>query len=273
VFDLELAATSSQIQSIISILFSLSAGACAGSFINAAAMRTAADKKWWGEERSSCDKCGVILKVPDLVPIFSFIFLRGKCRYCKEPISRRHFAAEIISSAGTAALYLRWGLSPALAFSLAVFWFSLFNSLTDLEIGYIYDVWAVALGALGILMRIPGGWPAMLDGVIGGATGFGFIALIILVSRGGMGWGDAMLMMGIGGAVGWRYSALSLYIGFMVGGLIVLPLLVIKKLKRKDAIPLGPFLAAGSAIVLFLGNALVRRFSYFLGSSPGWPWG
>jgi leader peptidase (prepilin peptidase)/N-methyltransferase len=272
VLDLELA-TSSQIPFIISILFSLAAGACAGSFINATAMRTAADKKWWGGERSSCDKCGKVLQAPDLVPIFSFIFLRGRCRYCGEPISRRHFAVEVISAAGTAALFARWGLSPALAFSLAVFWFSLFNSLTDIEIGYIYDVWAVALGALGMLMRIPAGWPAMIDGALGGLIGFGFIAMVILVSRGGMGWGDAMLMLGIGGAVGWRYSALSLYVGFMVGGVIVLPLLAMKKLKRKDAIPLGPFLAAGSVIVLFFGNVLVRRLSYFMSARPGWPWG
>ncbi|MDR0648201.1 MAG: A24 family peptidase [Synergistaceae bacterium] len=263
----------SQIQFIISILFSLAAGSCAGSFINATAMRTVADKKWWGGERSSCDKCGKTLQTIDLIPILSFIFLRGRCRYCGESISRRHFAAEVISAVGTAALFARWGLSPALAFSLAVFWFSLFNSLTDIEIGYIYDVWAVALGALGILMRIPAGWPAIFDGALGALIGFGFIAMIILVSRGGMGWGDAMLMLGIGGAVGWRYSALSLYVGFMIGGVIVLPLLAAKKLKRKDAIPLGPFLASGSVAVLFFGNALVRRLSYFLGAAPGWPWG
>jgi leader peptidase (prepilin peptidase)/N-methyltransferase len=173
----------------------------------------------------------------------------------------------------TAALYYRWGLSPALAVSLCVLWFSLFNSLTDIEIGYIYDVWAVALGAIGILIRLPAGWPAMLDGVLGAAIGFGFIAMIIFVSRGGMGWGDAMLMLGIGGAVGWRYSALSLYMGFMIGGVVVLPLMIARKLKRKDAIPLGPFLAAGSVLVLFAGDFFVRGLSYFLGSRPGWPWG
>ena len=263
----------SQIEFIISMLFAFSAGASAGSFINAAAMRTTSDKKWWGGERSSCDKCGKILGTLDLVPILSYIFLRGKCRYCSEPISKRHFASEVISGTLTAALYARWGLSPALAISLAVLWFSLFNSLTDIEIGYIYDVWAVALGALGILIRIPAGWAAMLDGLLGAVIGFGFIAMIILISRGGMGWGDAMLMMGIGGAVGLRYSALSLYAGFMIGGIVVLPLMAAKKLKRKDAIPLGPFLAAGSVFILFTGDIFVRRLSYFLGTRPGWPWG
>jgi leader peptidase (prepilin peptidase)/N-methyltransferase len=273
VFDMELTNSSSQISDVIAILIALFAGACAGSFINATAMRTVADKKWWGGERSACDHCGVVLAPVELVPIFSFLLLRGKCRHCGKPIAKRHFAAEAICGVVTASLYWRWGVSPALVISVAVLWFSLFNSLTDIENGYIYDLWAVALGVAGILMRIQAGWPAIVDGVLGGVIGFGFIAMIILVSRGGMGWGDAMLMLGVGAAVGWKYCALSLYAGFMVGGVIVLPLMLAKKLKRKDAIPLGPFLAAGSVIVLFIGNALVERLSYIFGAKPGWPWG
>ncbi|MDR1916463.1 MAG: prepilin peptidase [Synergistaceae bacterium] len=258
---------------IIATILMFTVGACAGSFINAVAMRTVADKKWWGKERSTCDLCGATLKSADLVPIISFLMLSGKCRYCKAPIKPRHFTAEILSAALTAALFQRWGVSPALAMSLAVLWFSLFNSLTDIENGYIYDVWAIALGVTGLLMRIGGGWPAILDGILGGALGFCFIALIILVSRGGMGWGDAVLMLGIGGAVGWKYCAISLYSGFMVGGIIVLPLMIAKKLKRKDAIPLGPFLAAGAIITLFIGSSFIRYFGYIIGSYPGWPWG
>jgi leader peptidase (prepilin peptidase)/N-methyltransferase len=258
---------------IITAILALAAGACAGSFINAAAMRTVAEKKWWGSERSVCDSCGEILRAPDLVPIISYILLRGKCRHCHASIKPRHFFAEIISASLTAALVWRWGVTPALAVSLLVVWFSLFNSLTDIENGYIYDVWAISLGAAGLLIRIAGGWSALLDGVIGAALGYGFIAIIILASRGGMGWGDAVLMAGIGGAVGWKYCAFGLYAGFMVGGCVVLPLIIAKKLKRKDAIPLGPFLAAGSVIVLFIGDAAVRRFGDLIGNYPGWPWG
>ncbi|MDR3321450.1 MAG: A24 family peptidase [Synergistaceae bacterium] len=263
----------SQIQSVLAICSVFFVGACVGSFITAVAMRTVAEKKWWGSERSACDKCGAILKALDLVPILSFLILRGKCRYCGAPIGRRHLASELISSVLASALYVRWGFSPAFGVSLLVLWFSLFNSLTDIENGYIYDVWAVALGLIGILARISGGLPAVVDGVIGAALGFGFIAIIILVSRGGMGWGDAMLMLGVGGAVGWKFCALSLYTGFMVGGVIVLPLMMAKKLKRKDAIPLGPFLAAGSVMVLFAGGAMLSRLSAFFGAYHGWPWG
>ncbi|MDR3254254.1 MAG: prepilin peptidase [Synergistaceae bacterium] len=263
----------SQIPMYLAIFSVFFAGACVGSFINAVAMRTVAEKKWWGNERSVCDKCGAVLRAPDLIPIFSFLRLRGKCRYCGAVIAKRHFAAELISSFIAAALFIRWGFTPAFGVSLLVLWFCLFNSLTDIENGYIYDLWAVVPGVLGLLTRLSGGLSVFLDGLIGAAVGFCFIALIILVSRGGMGWGDAMLMLGVGGLVGWKYCALSLYVGFMVGGVIVLPLMLMKKLKRKDAIPLGPFLAAGSVIVLFTGNVLVSRLSVFLGNFPGWPWG
>jgi leader peptidase (prepilin peptidase)/N-methyltransferase len=263
----------SQISSIIAILAAIFFGACAGSFINATAMRTVAGRKWWGMERSVCDNCGAPLKTADLIPIFSFIFLRGRCRQCHAPIAKRHFAVELLSAVLTGALFARWNISPALAVSLCVLWFSLFNSLTDIESGYIYDIWALALGAAGLLFRLFSGTQAVVEGLLGGALGFGTIAAIIILSRGGMGWGDAMLMLGIGAAVGWKYCALSLYSGFMVGGVIVVPLLIIKKLKRKDAIPLGPFLAAGSIIVLFAGDVFLRRLSAIFGSGAGWPWG
>jgi leader peptidase (prepilin peptidase)/N-methyltransferase len=257
---------------VIMFVLAFIAGASAGSFINAAAMRTVADKKWWGNERSACDSCGHVLGTLDLVPVISFLALMGKCRYCKAPIKPRHFVAELISGSFTAILFWRWGFSPALLMAVIVLWFSLFNSLTDFDNGYIYDVWALSLGVIGLLIRIAGGWHTVLDGVFGAALGFGFIAIIILVSRGGMGWGDALLMAGIGGAIGWKYCVFGMYMGFLAGGVVVLPLLLTKKLKRKDAIPLGPFLAIGCVLVLFTGTALVAHFGEYIGYNPGWPW-
>jgi leader peptidase (prepilin peptidase)/N-methyltransferase len=258
---------------IMVIVAAFVGGACIGSFINATAMRTVAEKKWWGNERSVCDTCGHELCARDLVPILSYSLLGGKCRYCGAKIGIRHFAAEIISGLLTAALAVRWGPSLALALSLVILWLSLFNSMTDMENGFIYDVPAVALGIVGLGLRLAGGWPAVLEGILGAALGFGFIALIILIKPGGMGWGDAMLMIGIGGAVGWKYCIFCLYFGFLIGGIVILPLMLKKKLKRKDAVPLGPFLAIGSLLTLFTGNVLVSRFAALIGSYPGWPWG
>lgn len=88
-------------------------GASAGYFINAAALRTVAQKKWWGNERSVCDKCGKQLGLLDLIPILSYVALLGKCRYCKGKIDV-HFYAEAVSAILTAALYYWWGFCVAL---------------------------------------------------------------------------------------------------------------------------------------------------------------
>jgi leader peptidase (prepilin peptidase)/N-methyltransferase len=261
------------IYNAVMAVFAFAGGACAGSFINAAAMRTVAEKKWWGSERSACDSCGRVLGAADLFPLLSFILLRGKCRYCGAPIKPRHFVAEVICGTFTAALFLRWGYTPAFLVGVVVLWFSLFNSLTDFENGYIYDMGALSLGVVGLILRIGGGRGAVIDGILGAALGFGFIAMIIILSRGGMGWGDALLMAGIGGAVGWKFCAFGMYLGFVVGGVVVVPLMIVKKLKRKDAVPLGPFLAVGCVLALFVGSALTRHFGDFIGRNPGWPWG
>lgn len=247
-------------------------GACVGSFINAAAMRTVLEKKWWGAERSVCDTCGEPLGAIDLVPIFSFILLRGKCRHCGARIPIRHFAAELVAGAITSCLFARWGLSMALAMSLIVLSFSLFNSMTDLENGFIYDVWALAPGAIGLVLRLTESLAAAGDGLLGALLGGGLITAIIILSRGGMGWGDAMLMAGLGGCLGWRYTAVTLYAGFMLGGIVILPLIALKKVSRKDAIPLGPFLAAGGIAALFFGDAALSRIGWLIDTTPVWPW-
>jgi leader peptidase (prepilin peptidase)/N-methyltransferase len=79
----------------IGIFIGFAAGAVIGSFINAAAMRTVAEKKWWGSERSVCDNCGRTLNAFDLIPIVSYLVLAGRCRTCKKPIPSRHFISEL----------------------------------------------------------------------------------------------------------------------------------------------------------------------------------
>ena len=252
----------------INIFIGFAAGAVIGSFINATAMRTVAEKKWWGRERSICDKCGRQLNSFDLIPIISYIVLQGRCRTCREIISPIHFISELTAGVIGASSVWYWGLSTPLIFSFIALFFLLFHSLTDIKSGYIYDSWAIAMAVAAMLARIPGGIPAIIDGVMGAALGFLFIYAVVFLSRGGMGVGDAMLMLGIGSLMGWKMTILSLYLGFMTSGVIVIPLLIAKKLDRKDAVPLGPYLAAGCILAIFTGRLIFN----FLGFSLGWPW-
>lgn len=252
----------------IGIFLGFAAGAAVGSFINAAAMRTVAEKKWWGKERSVCDKCGRQLHSFDLIPIISYLVLQGHCRSCRSPIPARHFISELTGGLIGALSVWYWGIGIPVIFSFIALFFMLFHSLTDIESGYIYDQWALAMAAVSLLARLPGGFTALIDGAAGAALGFVFIYAIVLASRGGMGMGDAMMMLGVGALLGWKLTILSLYLGFMSSGVIVIPLLIAKKLNRKDAVPLGPYLAAGCIMAIFTG-----RFVFgYLGFGLDWPW-
>ena len=243
-------------------------GAALGSFANAAAMRTDAGKKWWGKERSVCDACGRALSARDLVPLLSFVALGGRCRSCGAKIPPRHFFAEIVGAALLSLLAWRFGPAPAFLFAAAALPFAAFHSLTDLYTGYIYDSWAIAMAVCGLVMRLPHGLSAVVDGALGAAAGFAVIGAIIIVSRGKMGVGDAMLMLGIGAFMGLKMTLISLYLGFLAGGAVVLPLLAAKRVTRKSAIPLGPFLCAGMFFAMLFGGAML----YFLGFAASWPW-
>ncbi|MEA3283839.1 MAG: prepilin peptidase [Synergistota bacterium] len=243
-------------------------GAVAGSFFNVVAERTVSERPWWGSERSCCPSCGRTLQALDLIPLISWIASRGKCRYCKNTISVRYPIVELLYSLwGAVALYI-WGPSPAGVGAMAGGWLMMLNALTDLQSGYIYDHLAGAIAVAGALLRIFGGTEALLDGVIGAAAAAGIIAIIVILSRGGMGWGDATLMGGAGAILGWKMALIAAYLGFMIGGLFAVLLVLFKKAARKDSVPLAPFLTAGFMAALVWGPDILG----YLGQSPGWPW-
>lgn len=252
----------------MTVLFFTLLGAALGSFLNVVASRSVSGRPWWGKERSRCPSCGQGLSWTDLFPLLSWILLKGKCRYCGKPIAIRYFAVEVTGAVIGGSLAARWGLTFPLAFALPAAFGLLLNALTDLEEGYVFDIFPLVMGGCGLLMRLFGGMDALIDGLLGAAAGFSVIGGIILVSRGGMGWGDATLMAGTGSLLGWKFTLLTLYLGFMVGGIIVLLLLAAKKVRRKDAVPLVPFLALGGLLTLLAGPEVLL----FTGFSPPWPW-
>lgn len=257
-----------ELETFLLILLAAGFGASLGSFLNVVAERTLENRPWWGRERSRCAGCGEILGMADLIPVISYLCLRGRCRHCTAPIPMRCLTAELAGALLGGLMAWRFGLSWAFPMALGLSFGLLLNSLTDIYSGYIYDAFALVPGLLCLALRLPGGIGGILDGVLGAVLAFGFIALVILVSRGGMGWGDAVLMAGVGAGLGWRLAAVALYLGLMAGGFFALILLALRKVGRKTAIPLGPFLALGGVLALLAGPSLMG----FWGWQAGWPW-
>ena len=239
-----------------------------GSFLNVVAHRSVNNRSWWGNERSVCESCGHVLGFFELIPIFSWLFLRGKCKNCGAKISIRYILIEIICAVISILIFNKYKFSWACLLTSIGACGLVINSLTDFESGDVFDVFAIFPGVLGLLIRIAGGTDAILDGIFGAAAGWGIFALIIFLSRGGMGWGDANFMGGMGAVLGWKFILASLYIGIMIGGVFVIILLLIGKVKwgRHDSIPLVPFLASGCLIMMLYGSEifswLENRFLY-----------
>lgn len=181
---------------------------------------------------------------------------------------RRRMLVGLCSAAVCVLLAWRFRTPFALLFSFAVFAFLLFHSLTDIENGHIYDLPVIMMAVAGLAFRLWGGVPALADGIVGAVVGWGLVYAVRVISRGGMGSGDAMLMLGIGTFLGWRLTLIGLYCGFLASGLFVIPMLLMKKMERRDAVPLAPFLATGSLLGILAGESVCA----LLGFSQAWPW-
>jgi leader peptidase (prepilin peptidase)/N-methyltransferase len=214
---------------------------------------------------SHCTACNRRLAVKDLIPIFSYLWLRGRCRYCGTAIPRRLLWVEL----GTTALFglacWRFGLSVELA--IALFYSCIFIVLMviDWEKGLILNkivfpaiVAALLISAIfSIFLPEIEIVPFIGRAVAGGGIGLGIFLVIVIVSRGGMGWGDAKLAALIGLVFGFPLVFIALLIGVVLGGVAAALLLLLKIKKRKEAIPFGPFLALAAIITLLWGNGIL----------------
>jgi leader peptidase (prepilin peptidase)/N-methyltransferase len=218
---------------------------------------------------SHCEACQHKLAAKDLIPVFSYLRLRGRCRYCQVSIPRRLFWVELATGVVFALLAWHYGLSPALG--IMIFYACLFIIIfvIDLDHGLILNkvVYPAMIVAL-LLSLYP--WPWFTESIgmriaysaLGGAIGFGILFLIAIVSRGGMGWGDVKLAALIGLATGFPLVFLAIIMGAIIGGIVAVALVIAKKRKRRETIPFGPFLAVATMITLLWGSNII---SWYLG--------
>lgn len=217
---------------------------------------------------SHCTACNRRLAAKDLIPVFSYLWLRGRCRYCGAAIPRRILWVEI----GTAVLFglscWQFGLSIELA--VALFYICIFIVLMviDWEKGLILN--KIVLPAIGAALLISVIFSILLPDIeivpfigraaIGGGIGLVLFMLIVIVSRGGMGWGDVKLAALIGLVTGFPLVFIALLIGVVLGGVVAVLLLLFKIKKRKEAIPFGPFLAIATIATLLWGNSILSWY-------------
>jgi len=242
-------------------------GMIVASFLNVCADRLPAGQSLVYPP-SHCPACSRRLAAKDLIPIFSYLWLRGRCCYCKAPIPRRVLWVEIATAALFGLAYWQYGLSIELP--IALFYISLFMVIfvIDFEHGLIlnkivYPALVVAL-LLSVFFTIflpdVSIVPSIARAAIGGGIGFVLFLLVAIVSRGGMGLGDVKLAALIGLATGFPLVIVALLMGIILGGLVAVILLGFKIRKRKEAIPFGPFLAVAAVVTLLWGSDILNWY-------------
>ena len=228
---------------------------------------------------SHCEACGHRLAARDLVPLFSYLWLRGKCRYCGVSIPRKLFFVELASGAICAFLCWKYVLSPESpelgALGAMIFYAALFIVvfMVDLEKGVIlnkvvYPAMAIAfiLSVLEIQLELPQSvlfqWPVegIANVAMGGGVGFLFFFVLAVASRGGMGWGDVKLAGLIGLATGFPMVLVAIVLGAGLGAIIGAILMVTKKKGRKSPIPFGPFLSVATMVTLIWGYDILNWY-------------
>jgi len=218
--------------------------------------------------RSHCEKCGRQLVARDLIPVLSYIILRGRCRTCGTRIPRRIPAVEAATGLVFAGLVLAQGATRTTAV-LAVYAAILIVVLViDLEHGLILNAIVVPALVFALLVAVLAspGWLGdlfphrVLSAAAGAASGFVLLFLIALVARGGMGWGDVKFAAFMGAAAGFPLVFVALFCSVVIGGAAGVVLLATRKKGRKQAMPFGPFLALGTMATLLWGPAMLAWY-------------
>ena len=237
-------------------------GAAAGSFLCCCADRYAAGEGLLPTGRSRCVACGHVLGAGELIPLFSYLLSRGRCRRCGGAIPRRCFAAEILGAASFAALGLRFGLSPVLGRELVLGSLLLLLGLIDWTVRLLPDklLLAAAVNRLVflLLLREPPGeaLPRMVLGAFSVSLPLLLLSLAMdrLLKRDTLGGGDIKLLFVLGLYRTWAEMLLLLFAGCL------LALLWAAGKKGKGEIPFGPFLALAWLLVTLFGTPLIQWY-------------
>ena len=231
-------------------------GMAVGSFLNVCIDRLPADKSIVYPP-SRCDACQRRLAIKDLIPVLSYVVLRGRCRYCGSPVPRRLLWVELATGLIFAFTFWFYGLNWD--FAVVAFYASLFLVLLviDLEQGLILN--KITYPAMAAALVIDVFWvrTGIVNSLIGGAIGFAFLLLPVLVYPQGMGWGDVKMAALIGLVTGFPLVLVALLLGVIGGGLVAGLLLLFRIKKRKDAIPFGPFLSLATIATLYWGQTIL----------------
>jgi prepilin signal peptidase PulO-like enzyme (type II secretory pathway) len=250
-------------------------GLIVGSFLNVVVLRLPRGERLTG--RSHCARCNRELRALDLVPVLSFLWLRGRCRYCNARISFRYPLLELVTAFLFTIVGLTIGQSVAtsagvfhILFACVVVSLAIAVFVVDLEYYLILDTVVVAasiiLLAMLTIMSVVFQTDSVINGVWGAGACVAFLGCIWLVSKGTwMGLGDVKFMVPFGLALGFPGALVGLFLAFILGSIAAIPLLTLGRRSLKTRVPFGTFLSVSLLITFVFGKQILDWYLWFIG--------
>ncbi len=256
-------------------------GTTIGSFLNVLVDRLPQGISPW-KGRSFCDHCKKTLKSYDLIPLFSFAVLKGKCRYCHHKLSWQYPLLEILTGViFVLTVYFLTQKQMVLDESIQYQVVSIMNVVTiiyslwilssfivifftDLKYGIIPDKIVFPAILVTIAHLVFANNSVLVNHLLASLGAFLLFFALFAITRGkGMGFGDVKLVFLLGLFLGFPLIFINLYLSFLTGAIISLILVMSGKLKFKNTVPFGPFLIVCAIISYFLGDQIIKYIRMF----------
>lgn len=247
-------------------LYLLTLGLILGSFYNVVGLRIPKGKSIV-KPPSHCPKCNERLRFIDLIPVFSFLLFKGKCRHCKAKISPIYPFFELATGILFAVSPLILGWSLELLVALALISLLIIIVVSDIHYMIIPDKVLLFFLPIFIGLRIIVPLDPWWSPIAGAVVGFGLLYAIAVLSKGGMGGGDIKLFFVIGIALGLQATLQTLFFAAFIGAIVGLAGMAFGVVQRGKPIPFGPFIAVGALLAYFYGKQIMEWYFQLLSFS------
>ncbi len=245
-------------------------GLIVGSFLNVVILRLHAGKQFV-KGRSECPKCHHALEPLELIPVLSWLVLRGRCRHCSKPISRQYPLVELATATLFVLAYLTQPHHDLAQALILVVWFYIIASFMVLT---VYDLrWYLLPDKVLLPLVLPAAALCIGEGLhhhswalplhtlaAAGLFGGGFYLLAFASKGRWMGGGDIKLAFLMGLLLGLQKTTLAMFLAFDSAAIVALGLILLHRKNRNDLIPFGPFLMAGTLATYYWGSAIIQWY-------------
>lgn len=248
----------------LSLIIFFVLGSTIGSFLSVVIHRLHHQEKGIISGRSQCPNCKNKLKWQEMIPIFSWLYLKGHCRHCRKAISSHYFVLELTTAILFALFFLNWQSIPVLSFYLIELSFLIAIFFYDLMYKEIPDQLSLPAIVIALIGNLFLGLIDIESMLIGAFVLAGFFLLQFILSQGKwIGGGDIRLGLLMGLLLGWQQGLLALALAYILGGFISLFLLSQAKIRKNSEIAFGPFLVTATIIAMLKGPEILDWYLGF----------